>query len=128
MQLFNSLVRLRLKSGKGNFSQLLTGGFMTFFDMIRNAMLAGLGIQQTVKEFVDELVKKGELSESEAAKLLKEWAEKTGKSSELLSKTISELVAKAMEKMNVPTKKDLEDLEREVRELSGRVEKLEKKP
>lgn len=101
---------------------------MTFFDVIRNAMLAGLGIQQTVKEFVDELVKKGELSESEGAKLLKEWAEKTGKSSELLSKTISELVTKAMEKMSVPTKKDLEDLEKEVRTLSGRVEKLEEKP
>jgi polyhydroxyalkanoate synthesis regulator phasin len=101
---------------------------MTFFDVVRNALLAGLGIQQTVKEFVDELVKKGELSESEGAKLLKEWAEKTGKSSELLSKTVSELVSKAMEKMNVPTKKDLEEVEREIRSLSRRVDKLEEKP
>ncbi len=34
------------------------GVFMTFFDVIRNAILAGFGIQETVKEFIDELVKK----------------------------------------------------------------------
>ena len=101
---------------------------MTFFEVIRNAVLAGLGIQETVKEFVDELVKKGELSESDGAKLLKEWTEKTGKSSELLSKTVSELVSKAMEKMNVPTRKDVEELQKEVRSLAARIAKLEEKP
>ena len=55
---------------------------MTFFDVIRNAMLAGLGIQEMVKEFLDDLVKKGELSESQGAKLLKEWTEKAGKTSD----------------------------------------------
>ena len=42
-------------------------------------MLAGFGVQEKVKEFVDDLVKKGELSESQGAKLVKEWSEKVRK-------------------------------------------------
>lgn len=98
---------------------------MTFFDVVRNAMLAGFGIQEKVKEFIDELVKKGELSESHGAKLLKEWTEKAGKTSEQLSKNISELVTKTLEKMNLPTKDDIEKLNKEIQSLSDRIKKLE---
>ena len=37
---------------------------MAIFEIVRNAMLLGFGVQEKVKEFVDEVVKKGELSES----------------------------------------------------------------
>lgn len=98
---------------------------MTFFDVVRNAMLAGFGVQEKVKEFIDELVKKGELSESQGAKLVKEWAEKAGKTSDQLSKGISELVTKTLEKMNLPTKDDIEKLDKKVQSLSNRLRKLE---
>jgi len=32
---------------------------MALVDIIRNAMLAGFGMQEKVREFVDDLVKKG---------------------------------------------------------------------
>ncbi|MBI5187454.1 MAG: phasin family protein [Nitrospirae bacterium] len=98
---------------------------MTFFDVVRNAMLAGFGVQEKVKEFIDELVKKGELSESQGAKLVKEWTEKAGKTSDQLSKSISELVTKTLEKMNLPTKDDIEKLDKKVQSLSNRLRKLE---
>lgn len=98
---------------------------MTFFDVIKNAILAGFGIQETVKEFIDELVKKGELSKSQGAKLLKEWTEKAGKTSELLSKNISELLTRTLGKMNLPTKDDIEKLHKEIQSLSNRLSKLE---
>ena len=98
---------------------------MTFFDAIRNAMLAGFGIQEKVKEFVDELVKKGELSESQGAKLLREWTEKAGKSSDLFSKNICDLVTKALEKMNLTTKDDINKLSKEIQSLSDRLSKIE---
>jgi polyhydroxyalkanoate synthesis regulator phasin len=98
---------------------------MTFFDVIRNAILAGFGIKETVKEFIDELVKKGELSKSQGAKLLKEWTEKAGKTSELLSKNISELLTRTLGKMNLPTKDDIEKLRKEIQSLSNRLSKLE---
>lgn len=98
---------------------------MTLFDVVRNAMLAGLGIQETFKEFLDNLVKKGELSESQGAKILKEWTEKADKTSEQLSKNISELVTRTLEKMNLPTKDDIEKLNKEILSLSDRLSKFE---
>ena len=49
---------------------------MTVAEMIKKAMLAGLGAQEKAKEFVDELVKAGELSKSDASSLVKEWVSK----------------------------------------------------
>ncbi|KAF0144284.1 MAG: hypothetical protein FD156_1969 [Nitrospirae bacterium] len=98
---------------------------MTLFETVRNAMLAGLGMQQKVSEFVDELVKKGELSESQGAKLIKEWSEKAEKGTEELTKNFSEILTKTLDKMNLPTKDDIEKLNKKVQALSGRVKKLE---
>ncbi len=98
---------------------------MTIFEIIRNAMLAGFGAQEKVKEFVDELVKKGELSESQGAKLVKEWAEKAEKGSEDITKTLSDVVARTLEKMNLPTKEDIEALDKKLKALSTRVKKIE---
>ena len=98
---------------------------MTLFETVRNAMLAGLGMQQKVSEFVDELVKKGGLSESQGAKLIKEWSEKAEKGTEGLTKNFSEILTKTLDKMNLPTKDDIEKLNKKVQALSGRVKKLE---
>ncbi|MDI6728175.1 MAG: phasin family protein [Thermodesulfovibrionales bacterium] len=101
---------------------------MTIFDVVRNAIMAGFGVQEKVKEFIDELVKKGELSESQGAKLIKEWTEKADKSTSELSKSMSELVSKTLEKMNIPTKDDMEKLNKKIQSLSSRVKKLEGTP
>lgn len=98
---------------------------MTVFDIVRNALLAGFGVQEKVKEFIDELVKKGELSESQGAKIVKEWTETANKTTEQLSKSISELVSKTLERMNIPTKEDIEKLNKKIQSLSLRVKKLE---
>lgn len=98
---------------------------MTFFDVIRNAIMAGFGVQEKVKEFIDELVKKGELNESQGAKLVKEWTETADKTSEQFTKSFSEVISKTMEKMNLPTKDDIEKLSKEIQDISARVSKLE---
>lgn len=98
---------------------------MNLFETIRNAMLAGFGMQEKVKEFIDELVKKGELSESQGAKLVKEWSEKAEKSTEGFSKNFSEILTKTLDKMNLPTKDDIEKLNKKIQNLSSRIRKLE---
>ncbi|TAL24652.1 MAG: hypothetical protein EPN94_06795 [Nitrospirae bacterium] len=98
---------------------------MAIFDTVRNALLAGLGMQQKVKEFIDELVKKGELSESQGSKLVKEWSEKAEKGTDQFTKSISEALTKALNKMNLPTKDDVEKLNKKIQALSGRVKKIE---
>ena len=98
---------------------------MALFDIIRNALLAGYGVQERVKEFVDELVKKGELSESQGAKLVKEWAEKAEKNTEDISNSLNDLLKKAVDKMKIPSKEDIDSLNEKVNALSERISKLE---
>lgn len=100
---------------------------MDFFDSLRKAILAGFGAQDRVKEFIDELVKKGELSESQGAKLTREWMEKAEKSSDDLSKSLTGTITKALEKMNLSTKDDVEKLQKEVKTLSSKLKKLEER-
>lgn len=100
---------------------------MALFDVMRNALLAGFGVQEKVKEFVDELVKKGELSESQGAKLVKEWSEKAEKNTDEITKSLQELVEKTLTKMNLPTKGDIEKLDGKINSLAERVGKIEEK-
>lgn len=98
---------------------------MTVFEIARNALLAGLGVQEKVKEFVDELVKKGELSDSQGAKLVKEWSEKADKSTEDISKSFSDLMTKTLDKMNLPTRDDVEKINKKLNSLEAKIRKLE---
>ncbi|MEJ2696827.1 MAG: phasin family protein [Candidatus Sulfobium sp.] len=98
---------------------------MALFDVVRNALLAGFGVQEKVREFVDDLVKKGELSESQGAKLVREWSEKFEKNTEDLSKSLNEMVVKTLEKMNLSTKDDIGKLNEKIDTLSARVSKME---
>ena len=98
---------------------------MTVFDLVRNAVLAGFGVQEKVKEFIDELVRKGELSESQGAKMVKEWSDKADKGTSDMNKNFSEVMSKTLEKINIPTKEELELLNKRVQSLSVRVRKLE---
>lgn len=100
---------------------------MTMFESLRKALLAGVGAQEKVSEFIDEIVKKGELSESQGAKLVKEWTAQAEKSSSELQKTLSDAMTKALEKMNLPRKEDIDKLSQKMEEVSGRVKKLEEK-
>ncbi len=108
---------------------------MSLFDIVQKALLAGLGMQEKVREFVDELVKKGELSESQGARLIKEWSEKAGTTKDEFDKNIKELINKAIEKVHFPTRNEVDFLKEKIKEvdelndklktLSKRVKKLE---
>jgi polyhydroxyalkanoate synthesis regulator phasin len=98
---------------------------MAIFEIIRNAMLAGFGMQEKMREFVDDLVKKGELSESQGARLVKEWSEKAEKNTEDMTKSLNEVVSKTLQKMNLSTKEDIRTLNDKIDSLSARVAKME---
>jgi poly(hydroxyalkanoate) granule-associated protein len=99
---------------------------MTMFDLVRNILLAGLGAQEKIKESIDELVKKGELSESQGAKIIKEWTEKANRSSSELRENMSEIIARTLEKMNLPSRDDIENLEKKIENLASRIAAIEK--
>lgn len=98
---------------------------MSLFDVFKNTLLAGFGVQEKVKEFIDDLVKKGELSESQGAKLVKEWTEKAEKNTDEIGKSLNDLIKKALDKMNFATKSDLDKIEEKINSLSDRIAKTE---
>jgi polyhydroxyalkanoate synthesis regulator phasin len=98
---------------------------MAIFEIIRNAMLLGFGVQEKVKEFVDEVVKKGELSESQGAKLVKEWTEKAEKNTEDISSSLNDLLKTTLDKMKLPSKEDLDNVNKQISALTERIKKLE---
>ncbi|RJQ46684.1 MAG: hypothetical protein C4538_06330 [Nitrospiraceae bacterium] len=98
---------------------------MTINDLMHKALMAGLGVPEKLKDLIDDLVKKGELSESQGAKLVKEWSDKASKTGDDLNKGLTDFVNKTLEKMNIPTRDEVEKLERKITALSARVKKLE---
>ena len=95
------------------------------YDVVRKALMAGLGMQEKVKELVEDLVKKGELNEHEGAKLMKEWMAKAKTSSTDVNKKVVEGLSRGYEMANIATKDDMDKLAKKVQQLTVRVKKLE---
>jgi len=98
---------------------------MLVSEIIKKAMLAGLGAQEKAKEFIDELVKAGELSRNDGATLVKEWMSKAEESTKEMDHKVKDTVNAAFEKFNIPSRDDLANLEKKIQGLSARLAKLE---
>ena len=98
---------------------------MTINDIIHKTLMAGLGVPEKINEVVDELIKKGELSESQGAKLVRECTEKVSSTGDEINRTVSALIDSALEKMNIPTRDEVDKLNKKITTLSSKVKKLE---
>lgn len=98
-------------------------------DTLRKAFLAGVGAmlltRERAEELVNKLVKKGELSEEEQPKVIKELRTKVEESKKEWEKKICETVEKTLEKMNIPTKSQLDELKAKLDQLSQKIERTE---
>lgn len=92
-------------------------------DFIKKAMLAGTGLAfmttEKIREVVDELVKKGEITEKEARETVADMREKAKQFKEEMEERIEQIVTGILRHLNVPTKVELE-------EIKERLERLEK--
>ena len=91
-------------------------------DLIKNAILAGLGVLSLTREKAEsiakDLIKKGELAKTEEAKFVKDLMEKAGESGGEVKKKIEETVEETIKKLNIPTRKDLDEIKEKLDELS----------
>ncbi|MCX7634988.1 MAG: hypothetical protein N2Z74_04505 [Syntrophales bacterium] len=91
-------------------------------DMMRKALLMGVGLAvmttEKLKEAVDELVKKGELSEKEAREVLQELMEKSRQARKEWETKVENMVRNIMNRADIPSR-------REIEELKARLAKLE---
>jgi polyhydroxyalkanoate synthesis regulator phasin len=93
-------------------------------DIIKKAMLLGLGLfsltKEKAEEFVDDLVKRGEVTKEERFRMVDKLLKEAEKQEEELLGKISETVQKVITELGLPTKKELD-------EISKRLEEIEKK-
>ncbi|MFQ5841020.1 MAG: phasin family protein [Thermodesulfobacteriota bacterium] len=90
------------------------------FDLIKKTLLTGVGLGVMTKDKVEELARKGELSEKEGKELIDDLLKKSEQAREDLEAKIEGLVRKALEKLNVGAKKD-------ITQLNAKIECLEKR-
>jgi poly(hydroxyalkanoate) granule-associated protein len=109
----------------------------SFIDALRKLLLAGIGAvalsRDETESFVNKLVERGEIAQKDAEKLLHEVQNKLRKSTpnvEAQAEKVGSRVEQGMEeflnRLNIPSKRDIEDLSAKIAQLAARVEELRK--
>jgi polyhydroxyalkanoate synthesis regulator phasin len=98
-----------------------------FFQVARKVVLAGIGAvalaQDEVEDFVNKLVERGEIAEKDARKLLREVTDRRRRTAE---KEMDRRLDDLLERMNVPSKADIDALGHKITALTRKVDVLNK--
>jgi poly(hydroxyalkanoate) granule-associated protein len=106
----------------------------TLLSGLRRVLLAGVGAmalaQEEVEDFVNKLIERGEIAEKDGRKLVNDIMERRKSKSQESTHRLEEEVERRMEnllnRMNVPSKSDIEKLNAKITELSKKVDTLKK--
>lgn len=94
-------------------------------NLFEKGMLAGLGLldlsQEKLKEVVEELVARGEVSRKEGRSVIQNVMDRGQREKREVEKRLKAAAEKALEKMNVATRKDLEKLEKKIAKLEEKL-------
>jgi len=101
-----------------------------FFEASRKVLLASIGAvalaQDEMEDFIDKLIERGEIADKDGRKLIKEMKEKRKKHAQEVEEEVSKKVRETMERMNIPTRVDLERLASSIAALSQKIDELAK--
>jgi polyhydroxyalkanoate synthesis regulator phasin len=104
---------------------------MAMIELIKKAMLTGLGAASLTKEKVEEIgkdfIEQGKLSQQEGEKLVEALRAKVEESKQEIRKQVDERVEEILKKMNMARMSDLDDLKRQIKELQESHAGVEKK-
>jgi poly(hydroxyalkanoate) granule-associated protein len=104
--------------------------YSPFFDAARKVLLASIGVvavaQDELDDFVEKLIDRGEIAEKDGKKLVREMMEKRKKRSQEVEADMSRKVRETMERMNIPTRGDLDKLTSSIATLSKKIDELAK--
>lgn len=91
-------------------------------DLIKKTILAVLGAVELTREKAEEIAKdlisKGEVAKTDEAKFVRELMDYAEKSKAGLEERIERTVARIMAKLEIPTRKEINDLKEEIRKLN----------
>jgi len=111
--------------------KMLKRGGEDMFRLGRKMFLASLGVLSLTKEraneIAQELIKKGELSQSESKEFVVDILDKAEKEKDRLIEKIKPEIDKSLEKMNFASKKCVDNLEKKIDDLGNKIDQLSKK-
>jgi len=93
------------------------------FELLKKTIWLGAGLAvmttEKIEEAVSEIVKKGQLSEKEGKELIADLVEKSKEAKKKLAEKVEKIITLTLQKMNIPSRKEME-------ELRARLDRLEK--
>ena len=111
----------------------------SFVELLRKMVLAGVGAvamsRDETEQLVAKLVERGELAQKDAEKLLRDVRSRLRQSRPDVQEQAEKVTVRAQQgmedflnRLNIPSKRDIEDLSAKVAQLAARVEELRKQP
>ena len=98
-------------------------------DIFEKAISLGFGAllitKENVEEIINDMVKKGEIKKDEAKTQAKEIFNKVLSSKKEIEAKIEEVVENVLHKLDIPTRKELLQMEKKLEELIKRLEAKE---
>ena len=102
----------------------------SILESLRRVLLASVGVValtiEEIGDLVDKLVERGEIAEQEGKKLVNEIKEKRKKKTDEAEDLAATRMREMMDKMDVPTKSDIDALSAKIATLSKKVDELKK--
>lgn len=90
-------------------------------DLLRKTALIGIGLAYMTKDKVEELAKKiaeeNKLSEEEGKKVTEDLLKRSDEAKENLKGQVERFVKNAVEKLDIPSRADLQKLEEQIKKL-----------
>ncbi len=91
-------------------------------DIFKKTFLAGLGAmsltREKAQEITNDLIKRGELAKTDEAKFVRDLLDLAEKNKSGLEDKIEKAIEKVMAKLDIPTRKEIEELKAEIARLS----------
>ncbi len=98
---------------------------------VRRVLMAGVGAvalaQEEVEEFVKKLVDRGEIAEKDGRKLVDDILEKRKSRAQKAEDALETRIEGLLDRMNVPSKSDIDELSKKITLLAQKVDELKNK-
>ena len=103
---------------------------ISLFEASRKVLLAGIGAvalaQDEIEDFIGKLVERGEIAEQDGKRLFSEIMDKRKKGADKAEDEFTKRVEEILDRMNVPTKDDINKLGQKITNLTKKVDELKK--
>jgi poly(hydroxyalkanoate) granule-associated protein len=101
-----------------------------FLEAARKVLMAGIGAmvlaQEEIEDFVNKLVDRGELAEKDGRMLMREVMEKRRSETKRAEEQFDQRIEEILDRMNVPSKTDIDALSAKITALTKKVDELNK--